>query len=324
MKFLRKLALVAIVTIEVVIIVELGNRIINSRSINNSPNIAPLPQRDFPYSDQEGLEYFSEPIANSIEEPESWVPFRAKYSINSDTLNDLTEYSIEKPEGTYRIITLGDSYTYGLYVDTFDNWPEQLERTLNETCDKHQKYEVINLAVPAYDLHYSLERFRLRGKKYHSDLVIWFVKDDDFRQLNKLHLPLNKKFHDEMMASGEYQKQLALGSLFPSWDRADQEVYSLYSEDQILTEQKKFIEAFISEHTGETLLLTFTITDEKYKKILKSYKNHERVRYADIVPDIFAVEKQRFENDGHPTPLGHQAISQSVYKYLSNTYSLCH
>ncbi len=324
MKFKSKLALVVIIALEITLIIQLSKRIIDSRSINDSPNLSPLSQRDFPYSDQAGLEFFSEPLANTIEEPESWLPFKAKYSINSDTLNDLTEYSHEKSEGTYRIITLGDSYTYGLYVNTADNWPEQLERALAASCDKYQKYEVINLAVPAYDLHYSLERFRIRGKKYASDLVIWFVKDDDFSQLNKLHFPLNKKYHDEMMANGEYQKQLELGSLYPSWDRADQEVYSLYSEDQILAEQKKYLEAFISENQGDTLFLTFSITDKKYKNILKSYSHQERVNYADIVPDIFAVREQRFDNDGHPTPLGHQIISQKVMDYLSKTYSLCH
>ena len=113
------------------------------------------------------LEYFFEPNPNNSED----------YSTNQDLLNERFNYATEKGQSTFRIIAIGDSHTYGLYVETRKNYPELLENMLNDQviCGLYSKFEVINLGVPGYDLSYSYERFRRRGVKYKPDLVIWFV-----------------------------------------------------------------------------------------------------------------------------------------------------
>jgi lysophospholipase L1-like esterase len=40
------------------------------------------------------------------------------------------EFPVEKPPGEYRVLTLGDSWTYGNGVQAADSWPKQLERLL--------------------------------------------------------------------------------------------------------------------------------------------------------------------------------------------------
>ena len=40
------------------------------------------------------------------------------------------EFPVEKPAGEYRVLTLGDSFTYGSGVQLEDSWPKQLERLL--------------------------------------------------------------------------------------------------------------------------------------------------------------------------------------------------
>ena len=110
------------------------------------------------------------------------------YSINSDSLNENSEYTIKKDQNVFRIIALGDSYTFGLYVNTEDNWTALLESKLNNSlkCKKNKKFEIINLGVYGYDIQFSSERFRLRGRKYDPDLVLWFIKKDDLLQITDL------------------------------------------------------------------------------------------------------------------------------------------
>ncbi len=102
------------------------------------------------------LKYFYEPKPDNSEiwKPD-WLGKEIKNQINSDTLND-REYGAEfkKSDGTYRIITLGDSFTYGLYVDTYDSYPKVLESILNSrlSCKNISKFEVVNLGVYAYDI----------------------------------------------------------------------------------------------------------------------------------------------------------------------------
>lgn len=50
--------------------------------------------------------------------------------INSRGFRDY-EYTIEKPQNTYRIIVLGDSFTFGLGVELNETYPKLLEESIN-------------------------------------------------------------------------------------------------------------------------------------------------------------------------------------------------
>jgi hypothetical protein len=68
----------------------------------------------------------------SPDEERFWDHTRAYYTFNQDGLNERYDYNTTKPDGIFRIITLGDSFTFGHFVDTKDNWTERLEDLLNE------------------------------------------------------------------------------------------------------------------------------------------------------------------------------------------------
>ena len=123
---------------------------------------------------------------------------KAVYNINSDTFNERFDYEINKDDKTFRIITLGDSFTFGYIVDTKNNWTELLEDKLNQLhCANFDKIEVINLGVVGYDIQYSVERFKLRGKKYNPDLVLWLLKGDDFQEIKEIVQPKWNKMNSE-------------------------------------------------------------------------------------------------------------------------------
>ncbi|HRN70508.1 MAG TPA: SGNH/GDSL hydrolase family protein, partial [Candidatus Woesebacteria bacterium] len=177
------------------------------------------------------LAYYYEPNPNSVEAVNEWGPYKGKYTINKDSLNERFEYAIDKPKNTFRIITLGDSYTYGLYVDTKDNWTEQLEDILNSKiqCRAIETIEVINLGVHGYDIQYANERFELRGKKYNPDLVLWLIKSDDLIQLNEVMY--------EKLAS------YAPSDGYSNWNRAMTETTQEIGETNIIQLQQKYIQS---------------------------------------------------------------------------------
>lgn len=73
----------------------------------------------------------------------------AHLTTNSYGLAD-REYSLEKPENTYRIAVLGDSYSMASGVDTDKSFHALLEKRLNE--NGKQPYEIINFAVGGFGL----------------------------------------------------------------------------------------------------------------------------------------------------------------------------
>ncbi|OGX05389.1 MAG: hypothetical protein A2Z88_00700 [Omnitrophica WOR_2 bacterium GWA2_47_8] len=82
-------------------------------------------------------------------------------------------FSIEKPKGVKRILILGDSVTEGIKLP-----PEQrFSALLNEKLGT--EFEVINLAVPGYNVFQEIEYFKIKGLAYQPDAVIFAVTFND-------------------------------------------------------------------------------------------------------------------------------------------------
>lgn len=73
------------------------------------------------------------------------------------------EHAFERPNGTKRILVLGDSFTFGAGVDYGERFTELLE---------HEGREVINLGVNAYGTDQELRLYELDGVRYEADLVL--------------------------------------------------------------------------------------------------------------------------------------------------------
>jgi hypothetical protein len=87
--------------------------------------------------------------------------------------------AVPKPKGIFRILALGDSYTFGWGVEETDAWPQVLERQLKE---KYPFVEVVNAGMPgAAPTH---ERYICRAymKWFDVDAVILGVYTDDLYQ----------------------------------------------------------------------------------------------------------------------------------------------
>ncbi len=119
--------------------------------------------------------------------------FDVTYEINSQGLRD-REIPLEKPANTYRILMLGDSYTFGIGNNLEDTFSKRLEKKLNFDVipakvgisqvhsgdsrlrwnDKSQNihYEVINGGCSSYAPILEYLFLIHKGLKLHPDLVI--------------------------------------------------------------------------------------------------------------------------------------------------------
>ena len=69
------------------------------------------------------------------------------YSMNSEGFRG-SEFIKNKPDDTYRIITVGGSTTFGSGVTNENTWPKILEKKL-QNISKGKNIEVINAGIPA-------------------------------------------------------------------------------------------------------------------------------------------------------------------------------
>src|SRR5262249_60909164 len=75
-----------------------------------------------------------------------------------------------KPGGTYRVVTLGDSWTFGYSVEQHQTYPTRLEAELNK-LDRNKTYEVVNLSVPGYSSYHGV-RLMKRALEVKPDLIV--------------------------------------------------------------------------------------------------------------------------------------------------------
>ena len=101
--------------------------------------------------------------------------------INSQGLRDY-EYPFEKRPGTYRIMMLGDSTTFGWGVPLENTTAKILERNLNNgRTTGNKKFEVINAGIGNYDTVQEVTYYSTRGRAFHPDLVVlvFFINDPE-------------------------------------------------------------------------------------------------------------------------------------------------
>lgn len=265
----------------------------------------------------QSLRYFYEPKPNSIDDANTWNPNKATYNINADTLNERFNYSIQKSKDIYRIITLGDSFTYGLYVNTKDNWTERLEDNFNKNllCKKINRFEVINLGVHGYDLQYSLERYKMRGIKYNPDLVLWFITDPN--RIDEKLIPLSQYFTEQLKQSGEFDKLNIFEKYYGPWRMARDEIYKLLGEQGIYDYQKRSLKEMRSYYKNKLILLMEPWFNKKEEKAFTEFR--EEYNNVFFYNKIINTNNKNlhFEQDGHPNQKGHLAISGDIFNYLT-------
>jgi lysophospholipase L1-like esterase len=295
---------ISFVIFQLVIIFVLGFKIYQrQKNILGAISFNPINKETIAIKPSDELKYFYEPKANSIEEiHKDWLPNVPKYTINSDALNERFDYDIKKKEGVFRIITIGDSNTFGLNVSTENNWTEVLEDRLNKEkmCQKVKKYEVINLGVGGYDTAYEVERYKIRGQKYHPDLVIWYVTD---------LYRITEKFQElaEKMNINEDANEKK-GIFFEAWTKAREKIVEQYGEKGLVNYQMAKFKEFIKKYYINKPLLFIS----PWKQI------EQNIRSSNIYFGDTKVwqDKKNFLPDIHFNDKGHKKFAQDVLDAL--------
>ncbi len=103
-----------------------------------------------------------------------------KAKLGKDTnrlgMRDYDRYTVKKPEGVFRILVLGDSFTYSL-TSMANAYPKFLERMLSES---DTSIEVMNSGVPNYGTDEEYHYLKKYGLKLQPDLVLlaFYVGND--------------------------------------------------------------------------------------------------------------------------------------------------
>jgi GDSL-like Lipase/Acylhydrolase family len=274
--------------------------------------------------------------------------------INSAGLRD-REYPVAKPAATFRIVAIGDSFTFGAGVKQGETYPKRLEAMLNERLGgKGTTFEVLDAGVPGYNTYQELIHLREVGLKFNPDLIVLgFTLSDaelgDFglkdvkdrkwliqlKEWMKNHLGLygflrmrlkrlvdkyNTALLDPDNIGGSAViplKLAAKGEKSVGWDLCRQSLEDLG--------------AIARSRSCPILLVLFPFLDQldnsypfKAEHALVSRTAHENgIAVLDLLPDFTGLKPSLLwvtPTDSHPNARGHLIAAEAIYRaLLTNT-----
>jgi lysophospholipase L1-like esterase len=253
-------------------------------------------------------------IPESLKENPVW-----SVSLNSQGFRD-TEFSKEKRSSAFRIICLGDSWTFGANVDQEDAYPQRLGALLRQEFPKAD-FEVLNFGVFAYSSYQGLELLKKTVLDMDPDLVvIGFAmndasvagyRDKDMPLYNKgsnsvvkrasrvlEHIELYKLLRyaaqvirHEPWSIGDYMQDIAhsAGTPAEAWiggqgtESVDYEKLEPYTRVSPSDYEKNILEMIdlVRSHGADVILLYNELWDVPYRDVLQEVSRTKGVPLVD-------------------------------------------
>jgi hypothetical protein len=277
----------------------------------------PIRKENLVFPDTSHFQHFFElkPGETMTEHPD-WLDHPVTYTVTQQGFNERMEYPKEKQSWTYRIITLGDSFTFGEYVNTPDNYSETLEKLLNgQRCRETSRFDVINLGIAGYDIGYEAEHFIRQGRDLHPDLVIWLMNGFNFYQMRDLSMTREAEI-DAAMTPDQRKKMEEAKDYYASANQAMHEVMDTLGKEKILAQQEVYLKRFAEVYDGPLVISLFGDLDEPdilalVNRFVASRPNTYLFRGLPAIQSLGATWP-----DGHPNELGHRLIAGNMFAYL--------
>ncbi len=277
-----------------------------------------------------------------------------KVSFNSKGLRDV-EHEYKKAKNTFRILGLGDSFTWGTGVELKNTYLKLLERMLNREI--RNKVETINAGIPGWGTAQELIFFKEEGYKYNPDLVtLGFYVFNDYldNTLLGLYKIKNKKLirsippslpypislreflfnSNSIFAPGFYiKKSFFLKSItnrinnltsFSSYFSIDPDYYlgNLLIEElsnEVKKHNAKFLLIVIPSSPVHSRELSEVEPSKNYKELIRCCKKL-KINYLDLYP-VLKTNYEKLDSffipaDGHFTIEGNQLVAKEMFKYI--------
>ena len=287
--------------------------------------------------------------------------YRRTIKINSAGFRDDNELTIEKPDNTVRIFTLGDSCTFGWGVESEDSFAKVLEKKLNDSSSDIN-YQVLNAGIVGYSSHQGMPLLKHKILKYSPDIItvaygwnshfIFPYSDKEWiKPVSPLHAGAINIARQFMIYRGftEIVKRLNKKSKSELKYRVPPEdlrnnlrsLIDFASESNIKVVLMTIQSNVLTGQVAKWTLVKHTLDDDKenmisrHKEIngiIKEVSEEKGTMFTDVAGKFVELKltegKELFYrpedavDDVHPNEEGHLVIGEELFKTLSREYDI--
>jgi lysophospholipase L1-like esterase len=241
---------------------------------------------------------------------------------NSQGLRD-KEYQINKPNNTYRVVVLGDSFTMPEGVEIDSAYHSILENEFNQE-DSSKKYEFINFGIGGYNLNKYLATLEYKGLEYQPDHVLVGMclgNDIPFKDINPL-----REMHCNFQPEYLINTYIVPASLYVT--------YSKINEKRLMKERNKrefdvekldaLIKEFKTLSEREDFEVTFVVLrrdkneDQIQFDILKESVEKNSLNFIDTSAEFKEEGKKYwiYRFDTHPNAEANKIFARAIKKSI--------
>lgn len=252
-------------------------------------------------------------------------------------------YAVPKPPSTFRIAVIGDSFSFGPYMQYTDTFSSKLQAMLNLN-NSPLRAEVINYGVPAYSTAHEIEVAQ-RALAEGADLIVLQITLNDPEYKTTRPNGLSENMLDQF---GPLKLEGKLGALARRWHTLK---FALERMHNART-REAYVQYFNHLFDNPRTLYPFTNAlrdilgsafkarkpivsvvfplfglplDDKYPfyKIhdrLKKFMDHYKVPYLDVSHIYDGIPLERLQvipgADRHPNEIAHRMAAEKIYLFL--------
>ena len=264
-------------------------------------------------------------------------------NINSHGMRD-REYPVAKPRHTFRILAIGDSFTYGQGVAQAETYAKRLEAMLNERLgDRGIHFEVLNAGVRGYNTHQEMIHLQEIGLQFDPDLILvgfvlndaelghlglkdvrsglWLIRVKEWMKHNMVSYRflrnqvkrLIERFKGRGGSSVAPLRLAAKRKPSPGWD--------------LCRKSLKSIAAIAKVRNIPAMLVIFPYLydlDDTYPfkgehALVAKSGRESGMKVLDLLPEFMGLEPSALwvsPTDGHPNATGHLIAAEEIYKAM--------
>jgi lysophospholipase L1-like esterase len=246
------------------------------------------------------------------------------------------DFAREKPVDAFRIVILGDSFTFGEGTPEPLIYPTRLGEALGARRADGRWVEVVNLGVPGDDARGALATYRSLGRRLAADWVVfqWNTNDFPSPDVQEDHLRLIGARYRKLFAEAEALRWSRLLSVtwlrLQTW-RLSREVIATTREDaergHYAFEAIGRLRSLVEQDGARFTVLAFPelIRFEAYPyaallEALHAYCRQERIHVIDLLPALAAHRDRELwvhETDHHPNRLAHAIAARELARGIA-------